>query len=121
MIIIMAMMIMMKVTKYHSWLLQILWSRTHHGVHGLSQSENLYSRQVPSINDGQNYHMKFIIVVMMTMIMVIISFHPSSKDIFYELENLSEIKDRTILKLFETDGSGRGVFPSPYHYRHHRS
>ena len=34
--------------------------------------------------------------------------NPSSKDIFYELENLSEIKDRTILKLFETDGSGRG-------------
>ena len=34
---------------------------------------------------------------------------PSSKDIFYELENLSEIKDRTILKLFETDGSGRGA------------
>jgi hypothetical protein len=34
--------------------------------------------------------------------------HDSSKDIFYELENLNEIKDRTILKLFETDGSGRG-------------
>ena len=34
---------------------------------------------------------------------------PSRKDIFYELENLSEIKDRTILKLFETDGSGRGA------------
>ena len=33
----------------------------------------------------------------------------SRKDIFYELENLSEIKDRTILKLFETDGSGRGA------------
>ena len=34
--------------------------------------------------------------------------HDSGKDIFYELENLSEIRDRTILKLFETDGSGRG-------------
>ena len=34
--------------------------------------------------------------------------HDSPKDIFYELENLSEIRDRTILKLFETDGSGRG-------------
>ena len=34
--------------------------------------------------------------------------HDSAKDIFYELENLSEIRDRTILKLFETDGSGRG-------------
>ena len=34
--------------------------------------------------------------------------HDSGKDIFYELENLQEIKDRTILKLFETDGSGRG-------------
>ena len=34
--------------------------------------------------------------------------HDSAKDIFYELENLNEIKDRTILKLFETDGSGRG-------------
>jgi SRC kinase signaling inhibitor 1 len=34
--------------------------------------------------------------------------HDSGKDIFYELENLNEIKDRTILKLFETDGSGRG-------------
>ena len=34
--------------------------------------------------------------------------HDSSKDIFYELEQLAEIKDRTILKLFETDGSGRG-------------
>lgn len=32
----------------------------------------------------------------------------SSKDIFYELENLSEIRDRTILKLFEADSSGRG-------------
>ena len=38
---------------------------------------------------------------------------PSSKDIFYELENLSEIKDRTILKLFETDGSGRGALMIP--------
>ena len=43
----------------------------------------------------------------------------SSKDIFYELENLSEIKDRTILKLFETDGSGRGSFPL-HHYNHYR-
>ena len=34
--------------------------------------------------------------------------HDSSKDIFYELENLSEIRDRTILKLFEADSSGRG-------------
>ena len=34
--------------------------------------------------------------------------HDSGKDIFYELENLAEIKDRTILKLFEGDGSGRG-------------
>ena len=34
--------------------------------------------------------------------------HDSPKDLFYELENLSEIRDRTILKLFETDGSGRG-------------
>ena len=34
--------------------------------------------------------------------------HDSSKDIFYELENIGEIRDRTILKLFETDGSGRG-------------
>ena len=34
--------------------------------------------------------------------------HDSAKDIFYELENLSEIRDRTVLKLFETDGSGRG-------------
>ena len=34
--------------------------------------------------------------------------HDSGKDIFYELEHLHEIKDRTILKLFETDGSGRG-------------
>ena len=38
-----------------------------------------------------------------------ISLRHSSKDIFYELENLSEIKARTILKLFETDGSGRGL------------
>ena len=34
--------------------------------------------------------------------------HDSAKDIFYELENVQEIRDRTILKLFETDGSGRG-------------
>lgn len=34
--------------------------------------------------------------------------HDSNKDIFYELENLSEIKDRTVLKLFEADSSGRG-------------
>ena len=34
--------------------------------------------------------------------------HDSNKDIFYELENLTEIKDRTVLKLFETDNSGRG-------------
>ena len=34
--------------------------------------------------------------------------HDSSKDLFYELENLSEIRDRTILKLFEADNSGRG-------------
>jgi len=34
--------------------------------------------------------------------------HDSNKDIFYELENLTEIKDRTVLKLFEADSSGRG-------------
>ena len=34
--------------------------------------------------------------------------HDSSKDIFYELENLSEIRDRTIVKLYEADSSGRG-------------
>jgi len=34
--------------------------------------------------------------------------HDSGKDIFYELENLGEIRDRTILKLFEADSSGRG-------------
>ena len=39
---------------------------------------------------------------------VCIYIHDSSKDIFYELENLSEIRDRTILKLFEADNSGRG-------------
>ena len=43
--------------------------------------------------------------------------HDSAKDIFYELENLSEIRDRTILKLFETDGSGRG--PSGLCYFYH--
>ena len=41
--------------------------------------------------------------------------HDSAKDIFYELENLSEIRDRTILKLFETDGSGRGPSGCYYH------
>ncbi|XP_040572827.1 uncharacterized protein [Lepeophtheirus salmonis] len=34
--------------------------------------------------------------------------HDSAKDIFYELENLGEIKDRSIIKLFEADSSGRG-------------
>jgi hypothetical protein len=34
--------------------------------------------------------------------------HDSNTDIFYELENLGEIKDRTVLKLFEADSSGRG-------------
>jgi hypothetical protein len=34
--------------------------------------------------------------------------HDSSKDIFYELEDLAEIRDRTVVKLFEVDSSGRG-------------
>ena len=34
--------------------------------------------------------------------------HDGSKDIFYELDDLSEIRDKTILKLFEADSSGRG-------------
>ena len=72
------------------------------------------------MKDREDDHTKFIIVIMMKigwMIMltniwknIMNNQHPpSSKDIFYELENLSEIKDRTILKLFETDGSGRGA------------
>eukprot|EP00094_Tigriopus_californicus_P014015 TCALIF_13571-PA protein Name:"Similar to CG32809 Coiled-coil domain-containing protein CG32809 (Drosophila melanogaster)" AED:0.27 eAED:0.38 QI:0/0/0/0.66/1/1/3/0/1219 len=34
--------------------------------------------------------------------------HDGAKDIFYELEKLNEIRDRTILKVFEADSSGRG-------------
>ena len=113
-------MMMMIYFWYHSWLFQIVWSRTDDGVHGLTKSEDLYSRQVLVMKDGQDDHTKFIIVIMMMigrMIMltniwriILNNQHPpSSKDIFYELENLSEIKDRTILKLFETDGSGRGA------------
>lgn len=34
--------------------------------------------------------------------------HDGAKDIFYELEQLNEIRDRTILKVFEADSSGRG-------------
>ena len=34
--------------------------------------------------------------------------HASSKDAFYDLKDLSEIRDRTILKLFEADSSGKG-------------
>ena len=37
--------------------------------------------------------------------------HDSAKDIFYELENLSEIRDRTILKLFEGDKGPSGLGP----------
>ena len=34
--------------------------------------------------------------------------HDGSKDIFYQLEDLTEIRDRTILKLYEADSLGRG-------------
>eukprot|EP00095_Tigriopus_kingsejongensis_P010644 snap_masked-scaffold841_size89765-processed-gene-0.2 protein:Tk10644 transcript:snap_masked-scaffold841_size89765-processed-gene-0.2-mRNA-1 annotation:"PREDICTED: uncharacterized protein LOC411277 isoform X22" len=34
--------------------------------------------------------------------------HDGGRDIFYELEQLHEIRDRTILKVFEADSSGRG-------------
>ncbi len=34
--------------------------------------------------------------------------HDGSKDIFYELEDMNEIRDRTILKVFEADSSGKG-------------
>ena len=34
--------------------------------------------------------------------------HDNSKDIFYELEDMNEVRDRTILKVFEADSSGRG-------------
>lgn len=34
--------------------------------------------------------------------------HDASKDTFYEIKDLSEIRDKTILKLFEADSSGRG-------------
>ena len=34
--------------------------------------------------------------------------HDGSKDTFYEIKDLSEIRDKSILKLFEADSSGRG-------------
>ena len=76
------------------------------------KSKHLYLLQVLIMKDREDDRTKFIIVIMMTNIWKTIMNNqhpPSSKDIFYELENLSEIKDRTILKLFETDGSGRGA------------
>ena len=34
--------------------------------------------------------------------------HDSAKDVFYELSNLEDIRDRSVLKVFEADSSGRG-------------
>ena len=34
--------------------------------------------------------------------------HDSAKDVFYELSNLKDIRDRSVLKVFEADSSGRG-------------
>ena len=34
--------------------------------------------------------------------------HDSAKDVFYELGNLEDIRDRSVLKVFEADSSGRG-------------
>jgi hypothetical protein len=34
--------------------------------------------------------------------------HDGSKDTFYEIKDLTEIRDKSILKLFEADSSGRG-------------
>ena len=34
--------------------------------------------------------------------------HDNAKDVFYELGNLEHIRDRSVLKVFEADSSGRG-------------
>ena len=34
--------------------------------------------------------------------------HNNAKDVFYELTNLEDIRDRSVLKVFEADSSGRG-------------
>ena len=34
--------------------------------------------------------------------------HDDSKDVFYELGNVEDIRDRSVLKVFEADSSGRG-------------
>ena len=34
--------------------------------------------------------------------------HDGTKDVFYEINDLSDVRDKTILKLFEADSSGKG-------------